>query len=225
MFDDIRDAHPAFWTYLDSVSTCLLGDRHKGLLAAVKEKFSVADSGGCEASGATSTVDTPFLRNCRGHIKANIRGKRSVIGDLKPMEWQELVDNLAECSTIAQVDEQLAKIKAESPTLHYYIVHKSDYVQWVRAFAPTRFDLGQTTTNAVEIENARLKALEVRHKSIRDILPAIIDLCDKILKSEAYSLGGVVANAYSNGRKNVKNSLLWPKPAHAGERAMAAPLD
>ena len=41
--------------------------------------------------------------------------------------------------------------------LFEYIVGQSDYVQWVAYFTPVTFNLGQTTTNVVEIENWRTK--------------------------------------------------------------------
>ena len=50
------------------------------------------------------------------------------------------------------VEQNFAEIKRRCKPLFEYIVGQSDYVQWVAYFTPLTFNLGQTTTNVVEID-------------------------------------------------------------------------
>ena len=183
MFTDMKrfSLRLPFWEYLDNVLTCLMGDRHKGLKAAVVLCFTVAlmmRAMPLMGNHASTNIEVPFLRTCRGHVLSNVRSKRHITAALSRDVWTPLVNELADAATLTKVDEALAEIKRHSEDLYVYIVKHSDYIQWVKYFAPVVHDLGQTTTNAVEIENARCKKLGIRSKSLCDIAPAIMNLVD-----------------------------------------------
>jgi hypothetical protein len=199
--DDDSIDEDSLWATLDDPFTTLIGDRHGGLKAACKTMFVKAN-----ALERDDGVDVPHLRSCRQHIKGNIRSKPHLLAGLGD-DWHTMIDNLAECETRGQVDDVLVEIKDSSEALHDYIVNESDYVQWVRCFVPACFDLYNTTSNSVEQENSRMKALGVREKPLRDILDAVCRLVDKVVTKAAETAGQRI-NAKAFGHWSVTGGPL-----------------
>ena len=93
MFTSVQTHRPIFFSHLDSIETCLIGDRHGGLKKAVKVCFAVSNKARATrpCGRHTHTTDVPHLRSCRGHIKSNVRAKTSITSKLCFSIWCEQV--------------------------------------------------------------------------------------------------------------------------------------